>query len=84
MKPQVYLLRIREGDRVVAEAPMIVHDAEAAERIIATELHVIALVRELGPQGAAAVLTAVGNKHFSLAKGTTMYTGLEITVRSNA
>lgn len=30
--PNAYLLRIMEGTRVVAEAPLIVHDKEAARR----------------------------------------------------
>jgi hypothetical protein len=32
-EPQGYLLQIRDGGRVVAEAPLIVHDPEAAWRL---------------------------------------------------
>ena len=33
MKPSGYLLQIRDGGRVVAEAPLIIHDGEVAWKL---------------------------------------------------
>ena len=72
----MYLLRILDGDRLVAEAPLIIHDYEAAQEV--------ALANGLQAPWAAMIAAALYGAHGAEIASYEQYTALELTRERSA